>query len=175
MYEVNIECKSSRSYARKLGIDIPKQKPGVKRIDLESYIDKSGDCWTWMGRRNPWGYGSYTENYKTMFAHREMYKRYVGEIPDGFVVLHKCDNPACCNPAHLSVGTHRDNQLDKFAKNRQAKGDKCGTSILTSAQVLAMREMYSSGKVTYKQLASMYEVCVDTVRKAVQRIYWRHI
>ena len=175
-YQVNLENKHSRYRARKLGLDVPKRKPGMPpRLDLENYIDKSADCWLWTSRKNTWGYGTYSEDHKTKFAHREMYKRYVGGIPAGFVVLHKCDNPACCNPAHLSVGTHRDNQLDKVAKNRQAKGEVCGTSILTSMQVITMREMYATGKFTYKQIADLYEVCKDTAQKAIRKINWSHI
>lgn len=173
--DFDLSSRSGRYMARKAGFDVAKQKPGSKRLDFEHYIDKTGDCWSWLDRKNDWGYGIYTENAKTVFAHREMYRRHVGDIPSGLVVLHKCDNPACCNPSHLSVGTHRDNQLDKVSKNRQAKGDKNGSAILSSAQVIAMREIYSSGKVTYKQLADLYEVCKDTAQKAIRGISWGHL
>ena len=175
MYQVNIENKHSRYRARQLGIDVPKQKPGPKRLDLESYIDKSGDCWNWVGFKNQWGYGTFMQDKEKKFAHREMYKRYVGEIPYGFVVLHKCDNPACCNPSHLSAGTHRDNQMDKVEKNRQARGESQGLSKLTEKDVIELRQRYSFGDVTYKMLAESYGVSKDTIQKAVRCIYWRHI
>lgn len=173
--DFDLQNKYHRYQARKLGFDVPKQKPGIKRNDLESYMDKSGDCWIWTDRVNAWGYGFYTEDGKTKFSHREMYKRYIGQIAEGLVVMHKCDNPSCCNPKHLEIGSHRDNQLDKVKKGRQATGEKCGTSILTEKQVLVMREMYATGKYTYKQIADLYEVCKDTCQKAIRGINWGHI
>lgn len=79
------------------------------------------DCWEWTGGINPNGYGrigshKYGEQYST---HRLAYKLTHGEITDGLFVLHSCDNRKCCNPAHLFLGTHKDNVADMINKGRQ--------------------------------------------------------
>jgi hypothetical protein len=171
----DLETASGRYLARKAGHDVPKMKPGVKRPDFESCIDKSADCWPWTGARNPWGYGVFTENKRTIQAHRRAYELAVGPIPTGHVVMHKCDNPACCNPAHLAIGTHADNQHDKTAKGRQAKGSGNGWAKLSESDVLEIRTAYERHAVTHKMLAKQYGVCRDTIHKVVNRVYWRHV
>lgn len=61
-----------------------------------------------------------------MFAHRVAWQLANGEIPDGLCVLHKCDNPKCCNPSHLFLGTHADNAHDRDNKKRGKVPDNRG-------------------------------------------------
>ena len=88
--------------------------------------------------------------------------------------MHTCDTPNCVNPDHIKLGTHVDNQKDKFNKNRQAKGEKIATSKLTQKDVFDARNTYKNEKVTYKQLAAKYGVCKDTMQKAIRGINWSH-
>lgn len=173
--DFDLSTRSGRFRARKAGFDVPKRKAGMKPVDVESLIDKNGECWEWLGKKDRCGYGTFGKNYKGVKAHREMYERHYGKIPEGSILLHSCDNPGCVNPSHLSIGTHQDNQRDKFEKDRQAKGETVGSSKLTEKQVIEMREMYSFRKCTYKDLALKYGVSKDTVQKAVRGIYWRHL
>lgn len=83
------------------------------------------ECWQWPLSRNPrTGYGQFTLKpvpaQILVTAHRMSYETFVGDIPDGFCVMHKCDNRACFNPDHLAVGTLADNNRDMFAKGRDA-------------------------------------------------------
>lgn len=85
------------------------------------------ECWNWKGSlRN--GYGRMIagsrldKTRKSVTAHVFSYKAFVGEVPEGLFVLHKCDNKKCCNPSHLFVGTKKDNALDMVAKNRCRNG-----------------------------------------------------
>ncbi len=88
---------------------------------LWSRVDKTGACWTWTGRRNAGGYGVLRirgRSSKILFAHRLAWELTNGPIPDGLFVCHHCDNPPCCNPEHLFVGTPKDNCHDMMAKGR---------------------------------------------------------
>jgi hypothetical protein len=81
-------------------------------------------CWEWTGYRTRDGYGSVKHAGKMMKAHRVAYEAAYDPIPDGMIVCHKCDNPACCNPNHLWLGTDADNQRDMVAKGRHANQRK---------------------------------------------------
>lgn len=82
--------------------------------------DRSGECWVWTGMRFRTGlpYGRMRSN---VLPHRFAYQHFVGPIPDGLLVCHHCDNPPCCNPAHLFLGTSKDNLRDASRKGRLPK------------------------------------------------------
>jgi hypothetical protein len=145
--------------------------------DFWSLVDvrSENECWLWLRPLNKWGYGRYRVGNLQTMAHRVAYQLKTGKNIDGFVAMHICDNPSCCNPSHLIIGTHADNQADKYKKNRQAKGEKNGQSLLTESQVIEARKKYKPKVVTYKMLADEYGVCKDTMQKAIRGIYWRHI
>lgn len=81
------------------------------------------ECWPFMGHWNEKGYGRIRFRDKIRYAHRLAWELTNGPIPDGMNVLHRCDYPACCNPAHLFLGTLLDNVADMIAKGRQSRGE----------------------------------------------------
>ncbi len=93
---------------------------------IEHHIDRSpghgpaGDCWKWKGYRvKPGNYGSIRGDGKGMvLAHRAVYEKYRGPIPKGMLVCHACDVSDCVNPAHLWLGTHKQNTQDMIQKGR---------------------------------------------------------
>jgi hypothetical protein len=90
----------------------------AKRKFSKSYTkDPITGCWNWLRYKDRNGYGQVRVNYKAYYAHRYSYELYKGPIGDSFV-LHTCDNPACCNPDHLRLGTQQDNIKDCVAKER---------------------------------------------------------
>lgn len=80
-------------------------------------------CWEWKRATNSMGYGVLTVNYRTAYAHRLAWEMENGPIPDGALVLHRCDNPRCVRPDHLFLGTHADNMADMTAKGRHRYGE----------------------------------------------------
>ena len=80
----------------------------------------SDDCWEWSGPRNRQGYGTSRSLVAGIRAkaHRVAWMLSRGSIPDGIFVCHHCDNPPCCNPAHLFLGTHAENMRDMVQKDR---------------------------------------------------------
>jgi ribosomal protein S27E len=75
-------------------------------------------CWPWIGGRNSGNYGEFKLRGLQYRAHRCAYTISLGAIPDGGIVRHGCDNPPCCNPAHLIAGSYLDNALDKVERGR---------------------------------------------------------
>jgi ribosome-binding protein aMBF1 (putative translation factor) len=101
------------------------------------------------------------------------------EIPVGMSVCHHCDNPPCCNPAHLFLGSHRENMADRDAKGRQAcnpgrRGETSPAAKLTEADVLAIRRRYAGGGISQAALASEYGVAQSTISKITRRVRWEH-
>lgn len=96
-------------------------------------IDRSAGedgCWPWCASCNDEGYGNFWLGGRSAKAHRVAYRLHKGPVPDELLVMHSCDNPPCCNPRHLSLGTDLDNAADKYAKSRanHATGERNGCS-----------------------------------------------
>ena len=118
---------------------------------LEEYfwrrVEKSHGCWLWTAYRDSKGYGfAVPGRGQKQLAHRVSWVLHFGQIPDGLLVLHKCDNPPCVRPDHLFLGTHADNAADMVAKDRQASGDRNGASVHRDR--LPVGEARSNSKLT---------------------------
>src|SRR6185295_10809571 len=101
-------------------------------------VARGDGCWEWQGWRNAGGYGVLASGpagrQKDELAHRIAWRLTNGAIPDGLRVLHRCDNPPCCNPAHLFLGSDADNVADCIAKGRSRRARR-----LTDVQVREIR------------------------------------
>lgn len=141
-------------------------------------VDKPADpdgCWVWTACRLKSGYGQLVVGKgKREYAHRVSYRLYVGGIPGGLHVCHRCDNRQCVNPAHLFLGTNADNVRDKVEKGRQARGVTGGMAKLTGADVVAIRERHRSGALQ-RELAVEYAVGQDQISRIVNHQSWAHI
>lgn len=88
-------------------------------LDNVEIIPEAG-CWIWTGATDPQGYGQMATSFgrAPAKAHRESYEFFVGAIPEGMILRHKCDVPCCINPHHLEPGTYKDNSADMVKRGR---------------------------------------------------------
>lgn len=138
-------------------------------------IGADDQCWLWTGGCDSSGYGTKNWNGNTISAHRLAWQLKNGAIPVGLKVLHTCDNPKCCNPKHLWIGTDKDNAVDRMLKgrNRKQSGEESSFHKLTFAQVKAIREQYTSGETTIKRLSLEYHISETQVGRIIHNVSWR--
>lgn len=130
-----------------------KYKAKKNHDDFFLRFERYGDCWNWTGNLNGSGYGYAKINGKVWLAHRYSYQAVKGDIPSGFEVMHSCDNPACINPQHLSLGSHVDNMNDMHAKERHHH-------IISNSQKIEI----ASSSESNKELAKRFVVSERTIR-----------
>ena len=156
-------------------------------------VDKN-ICWVWQGTLAKKGYGELligsARNRKSPYAYRERAHRFAycyfnkTEIPEGLHVLHKCDNPQCCNPSHLFLGTNLDNIADKMRKGRQFQGPNPnmsrgnGTQIynakLTEDDVQKICELHRAG-YSYRKIAKQFKVSTSPIYRVLSGKGWKHV
>jgi hypothetical protein len=143
-----------------------------------------GPCWEWQGAHHKRGYGLTTlavthGKRQKWYVHRLVWTFVHGEIPEGLNVLHRCDNPPCCNPAHLFLGTLAENCADRHAKGRTHKGETASLHRLTEAQVREIRQIAAAGvqgfAVSRSAIGRRYGVARATIDDVVNRVTWKHV
>lgn len=150
---------------------------------VSSLDKKENDCWEWSGCRVNGKYGLMVYNGGVILTHRyaltHMLKK---DIPKDIYVLHSCNNPPCCNPAHLREGTHQENMTQRNTEGRLAmgkehgdkvRGEKQGGSKLTETQVIELRK--NTENLSQNALADKYNVSRWNVRRIQQGISWKHV
>lgn len=178
--EEAIERKRARNkaaYAAKIGRTpgAPGRPANTPEV-LWSKVDKRGEdeCWPWKGYKNKEGYGRTWINDVGYYSHRVIFNlAYPNTITlnapkscDDFgFLLHTCDNPSCCNPKHLFVGTHLDNMRDKVAKGRSPdfSGDKGPRCKLSISQAREARKLRKEG-ASVKSLAEKFGLSLPSMK-----------
>lgn len=150
-------------------------------------------CWPWHAGLTRGGYGYFfvkkrQQRQQFSRSNRMCWRLTYGDIPQGLHVLHRCDRPGCCNPRHLFLGTHDDNQKDSMAKGRRPTGEAHGTRLhpesvrrgennhyakLTTEQVYAIRAL--RGHATQGEIARQFGISGPLVGLIHQRRVWKHL
>jgi hypothetical protein len=153
-------------------------QPFNERFWLKVGLARPDDCWPWMRGINNKGYGFACNEHgrgHREYAHRIAWRLFnKSDIPAGLWVLHECDNPPCCNPRHLRLGTLQDNVDDSWAKGRTARGEKNHSSKLTEHDVREMRRLRREG-LTYQAIAARFNMSMMSTYYACNGVTWRHV
>ncbi|ARK28770.1 HNH endonuclease signature motif containing protein [Halalkalibacter krulwichiae] len=123
---------------------------------------------------NSGGYSEIRIRGITKKVHRHVYEQCFGEIPEGLVVRHKCDNPSCVNPEHLEIGTQKDNVRDMMLRNRHVKGSKKSASKLKETDVINIKRLLKKG-CTNVYIASLYKVHNSVISEIKHKKIWTHV
>jgi HNH endonuclease len=123
------------------------------------------------------GYGFLNVKGKNIRAHRLALILSGVKLPDDLDALHTCDNPPCCNPIHLFIGTDLDNMRDRDAKGRfhPLRGSESGMAKLNEQQVLEIRRIYTPNRGLARKLADRFGVSRDNIYLIVKRRTWKHV
>ena len=140
-----------------------------------SKVNRSDGCWEWTSGKFKEGYARFTFGGKNTLAHRVSWKIHYGEIPEGKLVCHRCDNRTCVNPNHLFIGTHKDNMQDAVEKGRIAIGERHGNSKLTEKQVLLIKAIYAEVVISQKKLGHIFGVAPSTISDIVTGKKWAYL
>lgn len=132
-------------------------------------------CWEWQACKRGKGYGGFQIGDKCYFAHRIAWELTNGQILDGLLVCHKCDNRLCCNPNHLFLGTNLDNARDRDKKARRTapQGENHPMHKLTFHQVEEIRKRYAMGDITMEKLGADYGIRKAHVCEIVNYKSWK--
>jgi hypothetical protein len=134
------------------------------------------ECWEWQGACSNRGYGVVKLHGVQWYAHRIAWVLGHGPIPVNHVICHRCDNPRCCRPSHLFLGTAADNAADRDSKGRDgfAHGEVNGQAVLRATDVRAIRDRHAAGD-TQIAIARAFGVSKMTISLIVRRKRWAHV
>lgn len=147
-------------------------------------IGSADECWLWTGARlksqgGREAYGHVNINGSSFTAHVIAWELSTGEqLPVGMIGCHACDNPPCCNPAHVFPGTHADNSRDMVQKNRHSRTATFGNRKLSDVQVEAIRAQVArlrrgEKQRTFESLGEVFGVSARAIRKIASGESWK--
>ena len=142
---------------------------------LWAKVDRKGpdECWPWIAAKGHNGYGMIQYQGRPRRAHRLVMELGGVSIPKGVFVCHHCDNPPCCNPAHLFLGSAADNMRDRDVKGRVAAGERAARAKLTWAIVDTIRSEYDGSFGQMTKMARRYGVTQRVIKLVVTGQTWR--
>lgn len=146
---------------------------------LLSKVKQVGECLLWTGQKDKKGYGRINIGGKVRRAHIVHFELHNGPVPEGKILMHSCDTPACIHLGHLTPGTQLENVRDMLTKGRanKCKGERAVHAKLTEEQVLEIRRRYEPGKYGRGShvLAKEFGVSQASIHAIVTGESWKHI
>jgi len=140
-------------------------------------VRDADECWLWGNSTMNSGYGNFwsPSHGRPVGARQMSFMIEVGAIPEGLCVLHNCDNKLCCNPAHLRLGTKKENTADMFKRGRNPdlKGEK-NHSKLTDEKVMDLRRRWADGESQYS-LGRAFGINPSTAYRIASGQRWTHL
>jgi hypothetical protein len=148
-------------------------------------VNETTQCWEWQRAKKAAGYGQLVDHLgNPKIAHRVAWELFVGPVPEGMCVLHHCDNPPCCNPEHLFLGTYQDNRRDCVNKRRHwqavhpeliPRGEDNPNASLTTDQVKSIKRMHTDDGLSQREIGRRTGVDYRSVHKIINGKTWRHV
>lgn len=161
-------------------IQVPTEERFWSKVDVRG----SDECWEWCACKNHKGYGQFWFDGKLVFSHRFSYQLHAGtKIPEGLQVNHHCDNRLCVNPAHLYLGTAKQNSLDMMSRGRgvfqfvdkQTIGEKNGNSKLKDCEAREVKRLALDGRLPQWFIGAMFKIPQVTVSAIKTGRIWKHV
>jgi hypothetical protein len=160
-------------------ISLPLEERFWEKVDKNGpiYEPLGSRCWVWIASKGRGGYGQIEiqRGKSPMHSNRLAWELTNGPIPNGLHVLHICDNPPCCNPEHLFLGTNLDNQRDMMKKGRRnpPAGVRSHSAKLTWEQVEEIRKLWSEEHLRKADLAYMFGVHCSQISRIINGKTWK--
>lgn len=181
---MNIQRLIAKELARQAGVARYQAKlheplAVAKRFWSKVKQGEVDQCWPWLGCLNDLGYGQLTHECRRWKAHRFAYFLTFGDFDRSLDVLHGCDNPPCCNPKHLRLGTASDNIREAYLKGRKIapsmKGVLHPMAKINEEQALEIRSLFATGRFSKRSLGKQFGITACAIYSIVNRKIWRHI
>jgi hypothetical protein len=151
----------------------------AERLCEKASPEPNTGCWLWTGQSDQFGYGTLAVRGRTRKAHRLAWEVAYGPLPKiaghhGAVVRHRCNLPGCVNPAHLVIGSQRDNLQDMSRAGRSTRGERSHLAVLTEGDVREILRLSADG-VKQRIIGAKFGVTQGNVSAMVCGLSWRHV
>ena len=148
----------------------PKIINDIEAFHCKYIVNEETGCWQWIGYISPRGYGQFRFNKKNYQAHRFSYEYFIGDLKDGLVICHICNNTKCVNPKHLRQDTQKSNMIDRTYAEKQHT-QKLSVEMAKEIKI-ALKTPYLG---INKDLSIKYGVAKSTISQIKNDLIWSHI